>query len=1039
VVENKSPRVDNAQMSLRRPPIPPPEKKMRLLVVSVVLVTLAVLPVTSAEKKKEPAFPPDPNIASSDPRTPAEERKALRVPEGFEVQLVAAEPDIHKPINMAFDARGRLWVTQSVEYPFAARQGVTPKDRVSILEDFGPDGRARKITHFAGELNIPIGVLPLEKGALVYSIPNVWRLTDTTGRGKADKREVVLGLYGHRDTHGMTGEFTMGFDGWVYACHGYANTSTVKAADGSRITMNSGNTYRFKPDGSHVEYFTHGQVNPFGLAWDPFGNLYSCDCHSQPIYQLLRGAYYPSFGKPDDGLGFGPEMFTNYRDSTAIAGIAYYAADHFPNGYRDCAFIGDVVTNNIVQFDVAWTGASPRATLRYFLKSEDRWFRPVAIVLGPDGALYVADFYNRIIGHYEVPLQHPGRDRERGRIWRIVYKGKDGKGEARAPRADWTSATVKELVQDLAHPNLTVRMTAMNQLVERGQRAVAAVRDVMRTKSTPAQRAHGLWVLQRLNALDGKTLADSARDEDRLVRIHAMRVLGERPKLSEGLHALACAGLNDKDPLVQRAAAEALGRHPSVANLGPLLGRLHAVPHEDTHLLHTVRMALRDQLVPVSTWAGVDQKAWSEKDKSAIADVCLGVPTPEAATFLLAHLRRRQLRGPALYRLAHHVARYHPDSTNADLLAHLRKLRANPMEQRDLFQALQRGTQERGATLSPAARGWGEGLTRALLDSRRKQDFLAGIELAGSLRLKETNGILLRTAVNHKESADRRLAAFTALVAIDPKGSIGLLGKILGDSGESISVREQAAGLLGKLNQPAAHEELVKTLPAATARLQSVIALELARSRTGAEKLLEAVATGKASARVLQDRLVELRLQESKLPDLKPRLAKLTAGLPAADQSLHDLIKQRREGYLKARTDVARGAKVFEKSCAICHILDNKGAKIGPQLDGIGIRGLDRLLEDILDPNLNVDQAFRLTTLYLRNGKIESGLLLKKEGQVYVLADAKGKEVRVPKNEVDEKKVSQISPMPADFEKQIPEKEFYDLLAYLLAQKASPK
>src|SRR5262249_45387080 len=153
-------------------------------------------------------------------------------------------------------------------------------------EDFGLDGRARKITTFADNLNIPIGVLPLRNEALVFSIPSIFRFTDTDGDGKADKREVVYKQFGYADTHGMTGEFTWGFDGWIYACHGYHNTSTVKGAQGPAITMNSGNTYRMKADGSRLEQFTWGQVNPFGLAFDSLGNLFSCDCHTKPIMQL---------------------------------------------------------------------------------------------------------------------------------------------------------------------------------------------------------------------------------------------------------------------------------------------------------------------------------------------------------------------------------------------------------------------------------------------------------------------------------------------------------------------------------------------------------------------------------------------------------------------------------------------------------------------------------------------------------------------------------------------------------------------------------
>src|SRR5262249_25335460 len=158
-----------------------------------------------------------------------------------------------------------------------------------------------------------------------------------------------------------------------------------------------------RPDGTRLEWYTHGQVNPFGLALDPLGNLYSADCHSQPVYQLLRGGCYPSFGKPHDGLGFAPEMTTEDHGGTALAGVCYYAANQFPKEWHDTVFIGNVVTSRINHDRVTWHGSTPRAKRDAdFLVSEDLWFRPVDLKLGPDGALYVADFYNCIIGHYEV-------------------------------------------------------------------------------------------------------------------------------------------------------------------------------------------------------------------------------------------------------------------------------------------------------------------------------------------------------------------------------------------------------------------------------------------------------------------------------------------------------------------------------------------------------------------------------------------------------------------------------------------------------------
>jgi putative heme-binding domain-containing protein len=951
--------------------------------------------------------------------------------------LVASEPDIRKPMNLAFDDRGRLWVTDTVEYPFPVGPEGTPRDSVKILEDFQEDGRAARVTTFADQLNIPIGVLPLGNGALVHSIPNIYRLSDTSGKGQADRRHVLYGSFGFKDTHGMTSAFTWGFDGWIYACHGYANTSEVRGADGTAITMHSGNVYRIRPDGSHIEYFTHGQVNPFGLAFDPLGNLYSCDCHSRPLYLLLRGAYYPSFGKPHDGLGFGPEMMSHDHGSTAIAGITYYAADHFPPSYRDTLFVGNVVTNRINHDRLERQGSTFRAIRQPdFLTSDDPWFRPVDLKLGPDGALYVADFYNRIIGHYEVPLTHPGRDRERGRIWRIVYRGPDGQGKPVWPRTDWTRATVEELVRDLAHPNLVVRMKAANQLVEQGgQAVVVAVQKTMRRPANPWQRVHGLWVLNRLGALDDRTLKAAATDQVSAVRVHAQRVLADRRELAVAHRRLVLAGLKDSDALVRRVAAEALALHPWPDNLRPLLDLHHQVPAADTHLLHTVRMALRNQLLAPEAWARLPFSLGNEADARAVADVAPGVPRAEAADYLLQHVRRWPEGHERLAGYVRHIARYAAETSPAALLRFVRENKESDLgHQAALFKALHQGTQERGARLSQEAQTWGRELTGQLLDSGADPQVLAGIELAGLLQLRGFQSNLIVLAINKLVPEGQRQAAVAALTAIDPGGHIPLLGYLLGDATDSVTFREQLAQRLAGLNRPDARAELIKALPVAPARLQTAIAVGLASHPAGAEKLLEAVAAGKASARLLQERAVEVRLQGTNLPGLKERLVKLTEGLPPVERRLQQLFTQRRDGFRAAKPDLDLGLKLFEKNCANCHQLGGKGAKVGPQLDGIGLRGLDRLLEDMLDPNRNIDQAFRATTLALRNGQSLMGLVLREEGEVVILADSQGKELRVPKGEIEDRAVSPLSPMPANLVDQIPEADFYHLLAFLLAQ-----
>jgi putative heme-binding domain-containing protein len=979
-------------------------------------------------------------IARTPPRTPEEEKKSFHLPPGFDIELVACEPDIIKPINMSFDDRGRLWVTQSVEYPFPVPADRKGRDTVKIFNGFYANGRAAGVTTFVDGLNIPIGVLPMTGGALVYSIPNIYFFGDSKHRDHADSQELFYGSVGRQDTHGMTSAFTWGFDGWIYACHGYANTSVMKGKDGKAVTMNSGNTYRMRPDGSHLEQFTHGQVNPFGLCFDALGNLYSADCHTRPVMMLLRDGYYESFGKPNDGLGFAPEMCDHDHGSTAIAGIVYYAADHFPPEYRDTVFMGNVVTNRINHDRLEPHGSTLKAVeTKDFLVSDDPWFRPVDLKLGPDGAMYVADFYNRIIGHYEVPLTHPGRDRTRGRIWRIVYRGPAGKGDPALPRSDWSKATVPELIDDLAHPNLVVRVKATNQLVERGaQEAVGAAGALFRSKSSPFQRMHGLWTLERLHALDTPTLQTAARDNEAGVRVHAMRVLAERPQLGAVERELVLYGLKDRIALVERCAADALGRHPSAENLEPLLTLRRAVPADDTHLLYMVRAALRDQLLSGAVWKEFETAAWSVSDRQAVADVATGVHSPEAAAYLLTHLKTVfEGSNETRERYVHHIARYGSDQVVAALLDFCRQPAATPpRQQAALFKAIQQGTEERGAPLADAARQWAEQLASRLLQAPEAEDFQAGAELAKSLKSTSAQDRLAAVAEQKTIPEAERKAAFEALLAIDAGKHTALAGRALDDPSEPMALREHLARLLAFLNQPAGRAELVKALAVAPAQLQTTIAGALAGSHEGATELLEAVKTGKASARLLQEWGVHLHFNN--YADLKDQVARLTAGLPSADQKLQALLTKRRDTFAKTGGNAAQGARVFEKSCANCHQLGGKGAKIGPQLDGVGVRGVDRLLEDVIDPNRNVDQAFRATTLGLKNGQVLSGLVLREEGEIVVLADSQGKEIRIPKTDIEQRTVSPLSPMPANLVDQIPEADFYNLLAYLLSQRPPP-
>jgi putative heme-binding domain-containing protein len=421
-----------------------------------------------------------------------------------------------------------------------------------------------------------------------------------------------------------------------------------------------------------------------------------------------------------------------------------------------------------------------------------------------------------------------------------------------------------------------------------------------------------------------------------------------------------------------------------------------------------------------------------------LADVSPGVHTEEAAAFLLKHLHRWKESNDNVVRYCHHIARYgNPEVVNS-LLDFEKAFQPNDLRlQAALLRAQQQGTLERGGQVEGKLLTWAKELTNRLLSDPNAEIVQTGAEIAGSLHLTGAQGSLQKIATDKKQPEPTRRAALDALLAMDASKSWADAAAILGDATESSGFREHTARVLGGSNQAKGRAALAEALAFTPAPVQSAIAGALAGSPEGSEVLVKAVATGKASPRLLQEWWVHIQL--SKQPALNEEVARLTKSLPTADKRLQETIEKRRSAFAAAKTSVSDGARIFEKNCAICHQLAGRGAKVGPQLDGVGNRGLDRLLEDIIDPNRNVDLAFRSSTLSLKSGQLVTGLVLREEGELLVLADNQGKEVRISKSSIEERSSTQLSPMPANFVDQVPEKDFNNLLAFLLAQKPGGK
>jgi putative heme-binding domain-containing protein len=1012
---------------------------MRLLNAFAVLTVVGLV---SGSERVGRSWPPAATPSDSSWRTPEAERAALHVPPGFEVQLVASEPDIDKPMNLAFDARGRLWVTHSREYPIAAAPGAG-RDRVSILEDTNGDGRADKFTVFADSLNIPIGIAPMRDGAIVYSIPNLYRMTDRDGDGRADERRVLYGPFDYDDTHGMVNSLLRSYDGWIHAGHGFSNRSTVAGTDGDSIRMTSGNTFRFRDDGSRVEQLTWGRVNPFGMFVDRFGYFYSSDSHTKPIYQPIRGAEYPHFGRLPSGIGWGPQMMEHLHGSTAIAGVVLYEADHFPAAYRDNFFGGNVVTNRINRNLLRWHGSSPEAVEQPdFVVSDDPNFRPVDIELGPDGALYIADFYNPIIGHYEFPLDDPRRDRRSGRIWRIVYTGSDAGSPARMPRRDWTRATTQELVTDLAHANVNVRLLATNELVDRGGRDVidAVQRMIDRRSATPEQKASGLWILSRLSSLPPERLRAAATDREELVRVHALRILAESRALTDADRAVAERGLRDASPHVRRVAVEALGRHPAWSAVQPLLELRAAVPAEDTHQLYTVRVALRDHLRDPAIFDRVRATEWSERDARAVADAASGIPTPAAARLLLAHLQRVSEPSDRMVHYLRHVARYAPAAETEPLPALVQRSVPSDLDlQLDLHAVARAGIAERGEAMPASMRAWSESLVAHYLEraygaglkpgdvSLRRQQ---AARIAGDLRIRAAAPGLLALFADAKAEPAARVAAGRALLAIDRARHLALVGGALSDGATPAPMREELVGALAAVGSEGL-PHLARALEAPSTRLRERVTYALAGSSEGAGLVIDAVRTGRLQAQAVADPTLRERLVTGKPESIRAAVAELAradSSIEAVRRSRIEAITRRYDAHAASATE---GARVFTANCSPCHSARGQGGQVGPQLDGVGHRTPEDLLAKVLAPNRNVAPSFRYETVILKNGDVFTGLYRREQGVSVAFVDRDGKEVSVPKSQIAQRRITPYTIMPSNFLDVIPEAELHHLIAYL--------
>ncbi|WP_234364159.1 PVC-type heme-binding CxxCH protein [Lunatibacter salilacus] len=992
---------------------------------------------TYVEEEPDPIYAE--HVRTTKFQTPEEEMASFELPPGFEVTLFASEPDITKPINIAFDDQGRLWVTQSSEYPIKAGQG-EGTDRISILEDTNGDGKADKIIEFANDLNIPIGIIPVKDGAIGYSIPNVYRFYDLNGDGKSEKKDVLIRDFEHKDTHGMVNNLFRGLDGWIHASHGFSNISTVSGSDGDSITMTSGNTFRFRQDGSRVEKTTDGRINPFGSDLDKWGYHYSADCHTLPIYQLIWGGNYTQWGKKDPVMGFAPTMMDYGLNSTALSGLVYYTDTQFPEEYQNSFYSGDVVTCRVSRSVMDFTGTTPTATRkRDFLVSKDPWFRPVDIKIGPDGAMYIADFYNSIIGHYEVPLDHPERDRVSGRIWKITYKGKQRK------TIDWSKANVNQIIKGMDDEVLQTRMAATDALVDYHETSAPEhLRKLESDKNiSPEQRVQTLWALFRIESLTQEQLLSALKHNEPVVRVHAHRILANFPSWTEEQTDWALAGLSDDNPHVKRAAAEGISRHPHPKNYRALIEQHEAAESADTHLLYTLKLALfnhmqQDQIIKLAL-----AENWSEEPSNLLAMVLADTDNPLAGQFLFEHLREGKTEKDKTLGFVRSIAKNLPENqlkSFVDFGISASNTSENPSYQ--WARAIEEGFDQRGKPIPDYLISWFQNLSevtvRVFADNSEelKEDFkdqLAfAINMAGKYKFSRLSNSL-KIVVLHPQSDDAmRGDAALALMRINPNMHLTYLGEVMNNPEGTVAFRQRMANSIGQVTGPNVRKVLGIGLKGSPIELQTTIAANLVKSPEGKTELLNHIREGDAPARILKARNVEESFLSNASPSQIDGFTSLTENLTPISEERQQLIAERIDGFQSSDDALINGKTLYEENCSICHQVNDEGGLIGPQLDGVGNWGIQALATKVLDPNRNISENFRTYNIRLNSGEVKSGLFRREEGQVLVMADQSGNEFTIPKNEISEQIASKITLMPDTFSNTLDQNQFNDLMTYLL-------
>jgi len=951
-----------------------------------------------------PRHIPEPDVVA--------EQKAFKVADGFEINLFASDPMINKPINMNWDTRGRLWVTGSTTYPHN-KPGRAPNDRIIILEDTDHDGRADRSTVFAEGLLLPYSVMPVAGGAYVCSATDLIHLIDKDGDDHAESRRVVYSGFGKADSSHLIHGLRWAPWGELYFSQAIYINSFVETPWGPR-RLNGGGVWRFRPETEKLDVYTRGMTNPWGFAFDYWGQSFSTDGAGwQGPHYCFPGVAYGMAVNVKETLG--GLIMTGKPKNTAAE---FVSGSHAPDHWQGSLLAHDFRANRTVRYEIKEKDSGYTAReVETVLKSSHRAFRPVDIKTGPDGAIYVLDFYDAILGHGEVDFYHPARNKSQGRIWRITAKNRP-----LVKRPLIAGAPVATLLNHLKAPEQYTRRHAKRELADRGRDAVLPelTRWIDALDSADPKFEHHLletlWLRGSLMAPDSGLLKRVCK-----ARSHQTRAAGTRmishwfDDVPDAMDMLARAVV-DQHPRVRLEAVNALRE---VGTLEAFIVAMRAVDHPtDTFLAYSLRLTAREL-----------QKLWLPALQAG-QDVFEGQAPRMTLAFSIASDRRALAPLVALIREGKvgnrtNACRIVATLGGQDEMTMVFSLAAKNSDV-ELLQVLADVSRSNKAVPTDT------GALAIMLQHDDEKVRLPAAELAGRWKSTANKQVLVERAGSGKTSAKERIIAGRALLDM---GQLSALRQI-SESGSNPAVRVTATAAWAEVQPAAAAKTAVSLLSKLTKGSDAeAIFISYYSRQDGPATLVKALSDTKLEADIAA---AGIRVAQATGLDLTETITALTrAG--SLQAGTVDLSKAERTALLndaKQLGDFKRGAAIYNRpalACVSCHAIKGKGGQLGPELGGLATHMVpEGILESLLTPSRQMKQGYESVVITLKNKDVRVGTLHRKTKSEVLLRDASGKISSVPRNQVAKLDTSGVSMMPPGLTNSLRRDELLDLLHYLM-------